>query len=178
MIVSCYADHLAYTFEAQDALFMLGMKVVNKLEEHHIPMVQVLHNQRVQLLYGVGGYRRFTEAMGEISSAELVTACIHFLEMLKRMDDNDFLEMKAVDIKLERLYYDGKNKEIKAVILPINYECDLHDACTWSYSFRNTMLMIFNQIFVNMPDRQTELYYEVMDQTKTDAEVLLSLIHI
>ena len=53
MIVSCYADHLAYTFEAQDALFMLGMKVVNKLEEHHIPVVQVLHNQRVQLLYGV-----------------------------------------------------------------------------------------------------------------------------
>lgn len=53
MIVSCYADHLAYTFEAQDALFMLGMKVVNKLEEHHIPMVQVLHNQKVQLLYGV-----------------------------------------------------------------------------------------------------------------------------
>lgn len=133
MIVSCYADHLAYTFEAQDALFMLGMKVVNKLEEHHIPMVQVLHNQKVQLLYGVEGYRRFTEAMGEISSAELVTACIHFLQMLKRMDDNDFLEMKAVDIKFERLYYDGKNKEIKAVILPINYECDLHDACTWSY---------------------------------------------
>ena len=135
---------------------MLGMKVVNKLEEHHIPVVQVLHNQKVQLLYGVEGYRRFTEAMGEISSAELVTACIHFLQMLKRMDDNDFLEMKAVDIKLERLYYDGKNKEIKAVILPVNYECDLHDACTWSYSFRNTMLMIFNQIFVNMPDRQTD----------------------
>ena len=84
--------------------------------------------------------------------------------------------MKAVDIKLERLYYDGKNKEIKAVILPVNYECDLHDACTWSYSFRNTMLMIFNQIFVNMPDRQTELYYVVMDQTKTDAEVLHALI--
>lgn len=40
----------------------------------------------------------------------------------------------------------------------------------------NTMLMIFNQIFVNMPDRQTELYYVVMDQTKTDAEVLHALI--
>lgn len=49
--------------------------------------------------------------MGEISSAELVTACIHFLQMLKRMDDNDFLEMKAVDIKFERLYYDGKIKK-------------------------------------------------------------------
>lgn len=30
--------------------------------------------------------------------------------------------------------------------------------------------------FVNMPDRQTELYYVVMDQTKTDAEVLHALI--
>lgn len=38
------------------------------------------------------------------------------------------------------------------------------------------MRMIFNQIFVNMPDRQTELYYVVMDQTKTDAEVLRALI--
>lgn len=128
MIVSCYADHLAYTFEAQDALFMLGMKVVNKLEEHHIPMVQVLHNQKVQLLYGVEGYRRFTEAMGEISSAELVTACIHFLQMLKRMDDNDFLEMKAVDIKFERLYYDGKIKKSRQSfsLLIMNVICMMH----------------------------------------------------
>lgn len=48
--------------------------------------------------------------------------------MLKRMDDNDFLEMKAVDIKFERLYYDGKIKKSRQSfsLLIMNVICMMH----------------------------------------------------
>lgn len=172
MIVDCFADYLAYTFESGDSVFMLGMRLVNKSQGDMISAVDVLHNERVRLLYGIEGYRPLSEAVSTLNNSELAMALIKFIDSIRRIEDSDFLKITAIDINFNRLYYDPKSKSIKFVLLPINYQCDFHDGESWSNSFRKTVIVLLSYIFNNMPEKYNQMYYEVIDESKTDYEVI------
>ncbi len=172
MIVKMFSDYLAYTFEANDSMFMLGMRFVNKSQEDIISAVDVIHNDSIRLLYGIDGYKPLAEVTGTIANSELAIALMKFIQSIRKIEDNDFLKISAIDINFNRLFYDVKTKSIKYVLLPINYECDLHDGESWSASFRKTILILLNKIFATMPEKYYETYYAVLDDTKTDYDVL------
>lgn len=172
MLVDCFTDYLAYTFEAEDSMFMLGMRLVNKSQGDMISAVDVLHNDRIRLLYGIEGYRPLSEIAGLLNNSELAIALIKFIDSVRRIEDNDFLKITAIDINFNRLYYDSKSKSIKFVLLPVNYQCDFHDGESWSTTFRRTIAILLNYIFSNMPDRYNQLYYEIMNEARTDYEVI------
>lgn len=172
MIVNCFSDHLAYTLEQSDSMFMLGMRFVKKKEADLISAVDITYNDRIRLLYGTEEYRPLFELAANLNSSELALALIRFIREIRRIEDNDFLRVTAIDIDFNRLFYDVKSKSIKFVVLPVNYECDFHDGETWSSSFRKTVLILLNYIFVNMPGKYQETYYAIADTSKTDDEVL------
>ncbi len=172
MIVNYFGDHLAYTFESNDSMFMLGMRLVNKSEGDMISAVNVMHNNRIRLLYGIEGYRLLADVADTLNKSELAAGLIKFITSIHKIEDNDFLKITAIDINFNRLYYDVKNKSIKFVILPINYDCDFHDGETWSSSFRKTLIILFNYIFANNTEKLNEVYYVMNDNTKTDYEVI------
>lgn len=172
MIVNSYADHIAYTFENNDSMFMLGMKLVNKSENDIISAVDVIYNNQVRLLFGVEKYKPLYEVASSISDSELAKALIKFVESISQIKNNDFLKISAVDINYNRLFYDAKNNVIKYIVLPINYECDFHDGESWSSTFRKTLLLILNIVFKNSPRKYEETYYAILDNTKSDEEIL------
>lgn len=172
MIVDCFSDHLAYTLEQSDSMFMLGMRFVKKKEADLISAVDITYNDRIRLLYGTEEYRPLFELAANLNNSELALALIRFIRAIRKIEDNDFLRITAIDIRFNRLFYDVKSKSIKFVVLPVNYECDFHDGETWSSSFRKTVLILLNYIFASMPEKYQETYYAVADTSKTDYEVL------
>lgn len=172
MIVEQYLDHLAYTFEKEDEMFMLGMKIVNKLGNDLIPMVKVSYNGSDRLLYGLDDLKPVHEIVDKLNDSELAFAFSNFIKLIKSVEDNDYLKAYGVDINYNRLFYDIKNKKIKAVILPINYECNLHDGLSWSKSFRRSILILLNKIFINSKEKYSEAYYYIMDEEKSDSEII------
>lgn len=172
MIVNYFVDHLAYTFESDDSMFMLGMRLVKKSQGDMISAVDVTYNDRTRLLYGIEGYRPLADVAGTLNNSELAIALIKFINSIQQIENNDFLKITAIDINYNRLYYDVKNKSVKFILLPVNYECDFHDGEIWSASFRRTLLILLNYIFAAMPQKYEEIYHEVMDETKTDGEII------
>lgn len=175
MIVDYFSDYLAYTFEENDSMFGLGMRLVSKSSEDMISAVDVVHNGRIRLLYGIEGYKNLSEAVGNLTNSELAVALKRFINSIRKIEDNDFLNINAIDINYNRLFYDVKKQCIKYIMLPVNYECNLHDEENWTTSFRRTILLLLNHVFAKMPEKYNDLYYYIMDVTKTDFEIIAFL---
>ena len=172
MIVKMFSDYMAYTFEMKDTLFMIGMRLVDKSQSDIISPVDVTHNGRVRLLYGTEGYKLLSEVVGVLDNSELVLALVKFIKSIRNIQESDFLKITAIDINFNRLFYDPKEKSIQFVLLPINYECDLHDGESWSAVFRKTILILMSYIFAVIPEKYNEMYYAIMDDAKTDDDVI------
>lgn len=174
MRVDSYSDYMAYTFEENDSVFMLGMKYMNKSDiDDIVPAVEVQHNNSTRFLYGTENFKPLAYEIENITNSELAMALKKFVASMFKINSTDYISIMAMDICYERLLYDIRSKCIKIILLPINYECDFHDGSRWSSSFRRSLLMILSYIFKELPDRYQEVYYAIMDETKSDYDVLL-----
>lgn len=172
MIVSCFADHLAYSFESEDQMFMLGMKMLKKNDDNLLSAVDVVYNDRIRLLYGIEGYKPLSEAVKLVNDSELAIALVNFIKSIQKIETSDFLKINAIDINFNRLYYDMKNQTIKYVLLPINYECNFNNEESWSVLFRQSILIVLSEVFKNYPEKYQETYYAILDESKNDYEIL------
>ena len=174
MRVNSYSDYMAYTFEENDLIFMLGMKYINISDiDNIVPAIPVKHNNSTRLLYGTENFRFLANEIVNITNSELAIALKKLIDAMFKISSTDYINITSMDICYERLLYDIKNKCIKIILLPINYECDFHDGSSWSSSFRRSMLMILGYIFKDIPDKYQEVYYSIMDEAKSDYDVLL-----
>ncbi len=174
MKVNGYSDYRAYTFEENDSVFMLGMKYINKSEiDDIVPAVEVKHNNSTRFLYGTEDFKLLEHEIESITNSELAIALKKFIDSMFKISSTDYINITSMDICYERLLYDIRSKCIKIILLPVNYECDFHDGSSWSNSFRRSLLMILDHIFKELPDQYREVYYSVMDDTKSDYDVLL-----
>lgn len=174
MRVNSYSDYMAYTFEENDSVFMLGMKYLNKSDiDDIVPAIEVKHNNSTRFLYGTENLKFLAYEIENITNSELAIALKKFIDSMFRINSTDYISIMSMDICYERLLYDIRNKCIKIILLPINYECDFHDGSSWSSSFRRSLLMILGYIFKELPDKYQEVYYSIMDETKSDYDVLL-----
>lgn len=174
MRVNRYSDYMAYTFEEDDSVFMLGMKYINQSDiDDIVPAIPVMHNNSTRFLYGTEHFKPLTHEIENITNSELAIALKKLIDAMFKISSTDYINITSMDICYERLIYDIKNKCIKIILLPINYECDFHDGSSWSSSFRRSLLMILGYIFKDIPDKYQEVYYSIMDEAKSDYDVLL-----
>lgn len=176
MLINEFEEHISYTFESDDCIYMLGMKLIKRLEINDcIPVIKVLYNNVPKLLGGIDGLKKLSVVINEISNIDLNRALKKIAESLNIINESDFIKMTSVDINFNRLFFDMKNKCIKYVILPINVECDFHDGVGWSWQFRNTLLVLLSRILVNMPKKYNEAY-SIISNMENDDKTIVSYV--
>ena len=71
MRVNSYSDYMAYTFEENDLIFMLGMKYINISDiDNIVPAIPVKHNNSTRLLYGTENFRFLANEIENITNSE------------------------------------------------------------------------------------------------------------
>lgn len=178
MLVNEFEEHIAYTFEENDNLYNLGMKFVKRLDMYdNIPVLQVIYNNRPRILGGTEGLKKLYMVLEELSDAEMIRSLKKLIESLNEIDKSDFIKITAVDISINRLFYDFKNKCIKYVILPVRNECDFHDDVAWSWQFRNTILILLNKILKNKPEKYNEAYSVINSVENDDKSIIAYMLN-
>lgn len=169
-----YLDHVAYTFEDQDAVYQLGLRYIRKLPiKELLPFVKVVHDGCDRVMYEKEQLHNLCEIVPTLTNTELAAALKRFCENMLAIEGTDYIAMTAVDVKYEHLLYDTKQKAIRVIVLPVQAPCDFHDGESWGNAFRRTLLMVFHAIFKESPEKCQEAYYAIMDETKNDKEVLI-----
>lgn len=172
MKVNIYSDHIAYTLENTESIYMAGMKYIRKTHKNLIPVVETTYNGSVRLLYGTDDLVGLREVIDKIQTDELIGAIKEYVKSVLTIDQNDFLDVHAIDVNYTRLYYDSKNTRIRYTLLPVNKEVDYHDRTPWDKTFRNTLLIILNVIFKDRPANYSEIYYQILNNSKTRNEII------
>lgn len=174
MKVDSYLDHIAYTYEDQEAVYQLGMRYIKKLPiKEVLPFVKVVHDGCDRVMYEKEQLHNLCEIVPTLTNSELAIALKQFCANMLAIEDTDYIAMTAIDVKYERLLYDTKQKAIRMIVLPVQAPCDFHDGESWGNAFRRMLLMLFHTIFKESPEKYQEAYYAIMDETKNDKDVLI-----
>lgn len=172
MLVNSYNDHVAYIFEANESISPLGNRVMSKMNKDYIMKYQMItYNGMPKLLYGAEELKNLNSIIGNLPEAEVITLMKQFLDVVCTVDENDFINLYAIDVNFNRLFYNTKQQLLKCIIIPVNEDYDFHENATWQEKYRNTLVMFCAQIFRGQHDRYSEIYYEIMDMSKSDAEL-------
>lgn len=178
MIINTYNDHVAYIFEANESISPLGNRVMSKMNKDYIMKYNtVIYNGRPKLLYGTEELKNLNDIMGSLPEAEVIGLLKQFLDVVCTVSDNDFINLFAIDVNFNRLYYNVKQQLLKCIIIPVTENYDFHENMTWQEKYRNTLAMFCSQIFRSQPERYIELYYMVMDMSKSDSELAWELMN-
>lgn len=172
MLINKYSDHVAYTFEGNDSVYMLGMRYIRKPHENMLLMTETKYNDSIRLMYGIDGFVMLGEVIEKVSRANLVSAFNGFISSIKEVSKNDFLSINAIDIDYTRLFYDIKNNVIKYAMLPINYELDCCDNLNWKNRFKNTVLIILGVILQTRSQYYNNAYYSIMNVGFNELDVI------
>ena len=176
MVVNEFEEHISYILEDNDALYSLGLKMIKRLNtDDSIPIVKVVYNNTPKILGSTEELKKLSDIYNELSQAELIKVLIKLIDSLNVINESEFLKITAVDINFNRLFFDVKTKTIKYIVLPVNHECDFHDGFNWSWQFRNTVLLLLNKIFNNIPERYNEIY-SVISNMEFDYKSIISYI--
>lgn len=176
MVVNTYNDHVAYIFEANENISPLGNRVMSKMNKDYIMKYStVTYNGKPKLLYGAEDLKSLNDIIGTLPEAEVIGLMKQFLDVVCTVNANDFINLYAIDVNFNRLFYNAKQQLLKCIIIPVNENYDFHENMTWQEKYRNTLAMFCAQIFRSQPDRYSELYYVVMDMSKSDVELAYEL---
>ena len=80
MLINKYSDHVAYTFEGNDSVYMLGMRYIRKPHENMLLMTETKYNDSIRLMYGIDNLVMLGEVIEKVSRASLVTAFDNFIK--------------------------------------------------------------------------------------------------
>lgn len=178
MIVNTYNDHVAYIFEANENISPLGNRVMSKMNKDYIMKYStVIYNGRPKLLYGAEDLKVLNNIIATLPEAEIIGLLKQFLDVVCTVNDNDFINLYAIDVNFNRLYYNAKLQLLKCIIIPVNENYDFHENVTWQEKYRNTLVMFCSQIFRSQPERYSEMYYKIMDMSKSDGEIAYELLN-
>lgn len=172
MNVNYFGDHIAYTFEDNENIFSLGTRVLSKIGLRTILLSEsVIYNGQVRLLYNLHEKKSICEIIGTLPEAEVISLLMDYLKVIVEIFKNDFIDIKSLDVNIERLYYDTKSKQLNCIILPINEEYDFHDGASWQEKYRNSLAYFCSYIFATNSDKYTKMYYKITDLNLTDIEI-------
>lgn len=177
MLVHTYIDHIAYTFENNENVSPLGNRVMNKMNRDNIMSYHtVAYNGLPRLLYDIQDLKPLFNIIETLTEAEVIALMRQFLDIVSTVNGNDFINIWAIDVNYTRLYYSVKSKLLKCVILPVNEECDFHENMSWQDKYKNTLAMFSAQIFRSRPEMYADMYYLIMDVTKSEVELTTALL--
>ena len=177
MIVNTYNDHVAYTFEANESISPLGNRVMSKMNKDYVMGYNmVTYNGKSKLLYGTEGLKNLNSIIGNMPEAEVIGLLKQFLDVVCTVNDNDFINLYAIDVNFNRLFYNVKQQLLKCIIIPVNENYDFHENVTWQEKYRNTLVIFCSQIFRNQMEKYSELYYRIMDMSRNEAELARMLL--
>lgn len=177
MLVKVYSDHIAYTLEENETMFSLGNRVISKLNlETIIESNSVKVNGCDRLLYDLQGLKPIQESLPVLKQQEIITLLKSFIHLIKELDESDFIDIHAVDVYRERIFYDTASKKLRCVVLPVNTNYHIHDGMEWQEKYRNTLILFCNYIFRMRPTDYNYFYYFIMDSSRTDIEITNYLI--
>lgn len=172
MLVNTYVDHIAYTFENGENISPLGNRVMNKINRDNIMNYSTItYNGRTKLLYNIEDLKPLASVIESLPEAEVIAYMKQFIDIIGTVYNNDFINIWAIDVNFVRLYYSSKSRLLKCIILPVNDDCDFHENMTWQQKYRNSLAMFCSQIFRTNPDKYAELFYVIMDMSKSEIEL-------
>ena len=164
MLINIYKSHVAYTFEDNETMFPLGIRVLSKMALKEVMESNtVIYNGHTRLLYSLGGASPLQEIISNLSESEIISIMKQFLNVVCALIENDFVDKAAMDVNFARLFYNTKERLLRCVVLPINTSYELYDGLTWEEKYRNSLALFAQYIFANDPEKYNEFFYTIMN---------------
>lgn len=140
MIIEKNTGHVAFQFENKEEVFDLGYKVLNKQHiEEILPCIHVKYNLRDRLLFDTEQFVSLEDSIEELDEEFGQIILYSMFKIFLDVVNTGFIPLEAVQVGLNTIFLDPKNRKSYFIVLPIAKEYSIGDTRNWNKRMWDTV---------------------------------------
>lgn len=182
--------NIAYVLNDDEMFYDIGFRVAeNQINIGVLPCYKLRHNGKLKFVFLTEKYVMLKDMLYTLNENDLLVVLHRLYKAIKAIEESGFLNLACVDSRLERIWIDRLNLEVKLTYLPLNIQVNNSQKEAFEYRICQNLkneLLVFEQkysenilsVIKNQNFRLTDLYEQwdeqpnlYISQEKDGAEV-------